>query len=724
MKYYCIRQQDITDCGAACLATISIQNGYKISISKIRETAGTDTNGTNVKGLVQAAEEIGFTAKAYRLNEEAFFSKFPLPCIAHVIVEGQLLHYVVIHKITPKKIIIADPAKGIIKLKTHDFLGEQSSSKKYWWTGIVVLFQKSETFQKGVEKKETRSRFIKLLSPQKKLIINIFVASIIYTILGIGAAFYFQELVDNILPNNLIKSLTTLSVGVILLNIFRVLLNTLRTHLLIYMSQKLDIDLLLNYYKHVIQLPVNFFATRKVGEIISRFNDASKVRDALSGATVTIMIDTIMAIVGAIILYMQNAKMFMASLLVAMCYLAIVVGFNRVYKVLNRNQMEDNSQLTSYLVESLNGVQTVKTFNAERKVIQVTEKKFIRLLKSIFKLGSVENFQNSLKDLVQTVGGIVIIWIGGVSVISGEITMGQLITFNSLLMYFLDPLKNIVNLQPQLQAAKIAADRLGEILELEIEKGEDESVKINTLSGDIEFRDVCFRYGTRKRILHDINMTIHKGEKIAIIGESGCGKTTLIKLLLRLYPTEKGHILIGGNNIEDIKMDILRDKIAYIPQEVFLFSGTIYENLILGVDKAPLEEVIKAAKAAEIHEFINLLPMRYNTRLEEQGLSLSGGQRQRIAIARAILKKPDVLIFDEATSNLDTITEYALGESLKAISSNVTTIFVAHRLSTIRQCESIFVMSKGHIIESGSHEQLYKLNGRYTEFVNQQSLNL
>ncbi|HWT73883.1 MAG TPA: ATP-binding cassette domain-containing protein [Mobilitalea sp.] len=364
--------------------------------------------------------------------------------------------------------------------------------------------------------------------------------------------------------------------------------------------------------------------------------------------------------------------------------------------------MENNAQLTSYMVESLNGIQTVKAYNAERKVNLETEIRFIKLLRSVFKLSWVSNLNGSLVGSVELTGGIVILWVGAYYVIKGKMSIGQLITYNSLLAYFLDPVKNLINLQPQMQTAIVAADRLGEILDLEPERvgTEDKKLKPEHLQGNIWFNNVTFRYGTRRTVLEHITMHIKQGDRIALVGESGSGKTTLVKLLLNLYSPEEGDILINNNNIKDINLESLRDKIAYIPQETFLFSGSIMDNLTLGLDEVTPEEVIEASKKAQAHDFINEMPLRYETRLEENGTNLSGGQRQRLAITRAILKKPDILILDEATSNLNSITERAIEDTIDEYSKEMTTIIIAHRLSTIKRCNMIFVLGKGKIIDA------------------------
>ena len=714
MKYYCVKQHDITDCGAACLATISKQYGLKLPISKIREIAGTDKQGTNAYGVVKAAEQLGFTAKGVKGTKEAFFSEFPLPAIAHVVIDGKLLHYVVIHKITKKEVIIADPGKGIVKYSPEDFFKI--------WTGVLILLVPNNTFKKGNQKKGSLSRFFSLLAPQKKLLLIIFLASILITVFGILASFYFRFIMDEVVTNSLRGTLTVISIGIIALYLFKSLLEFFRNHLMLYLSQKLDIPLILGYYQHVLSLPMNFFGTRKIGEIVSRFMDASKIRDAISGATLTIMIDTVMAIVGGIVLYIQSPTLFAIAVILLILYAIVVFAYNKPIRNINEKIMEENSQVTSYLVESLNGIETVKAFNSERKTQNETEKLFIRFLKSVFKNGSFSNSQQIITGTIATIGEVIILWVGTVAVLDGKMTMGQLITFNALLAYFLTPIKNLINLQPTMQTAIVAADRLSEILELSSEKDENEEKRLKNISlkQPITISNLDFRYGTRQLVLKNINMTITPGEKIALVGESGSGKTTLVKLLMHFYDWEQGEICFGNYNIKDINLEALRDKIAYISQDIFMFSGTIRENLSLGNENVTMEEIIEACKLSKANEFIEKLPMRYETMLEENGANLSGGQKQRLAIARALLKKPDILIMDEATSNLDSITEKAIEKTINDLPESITTIIIAHRLSTIMRCDKIYVMENGQIIEQGSHNELIAQESKYSNLWKEQ----
>ncbi|MBN1696202.1 MAG: peptidase domain-containing ABC transporter [Spirochaetales bacterium] len=704
-RYYCIKQHDITDCGAACLATVARQYGLKKPISRIREVAGTDRMGTNALGLVKAAKTLGFIAKGVKGSLDQIDGNIPLPAIAHVVQEN-LFHYVVIHRITKKNILVADPGKGLVRYTPEDF-GKV-------WSGVLILLLPEESFEKKDETTGMLSRFFSLMIPHKSLIGEIFLSSVLFTLLGILGAFYFKFLIDEVFEGGLVKSLNIISVGMVILTLFKVLMDAFRKHLLLHLSQKIDVSLIFSYYQHVLKLPMSFFDRRKVGEILSRLNDASKIRAAISGATLSILIDTLMVIGGGIILFIQNRQLFLIALLFIPFSVAVVWSFTRPFQRIQRKLMSEAAITESYLVETLNGVSTVKAMNAESEVVRETERKFIRTLKSGFTIGWMTNLQFSLQDFLTLLGGIVILWTGAHMVLGGSMSLGQLITFNALLAYFHQPIRSLINLQPVLQEAFIAADRLGEILDLQDEsKNEKTMLQPKSVCGHICFKNINFRYGTRQRVLNNINLTINPGKRYAIVGESGSGKTTLIKLLLKYYIQEEGEILIDWNNHKDIATDYLRGRIGYVPQDVFIFSGTIMENIALGEGSVDFERIVKAAKASKAHDFINELPLRYNTMVGERGVTLSGGQKQRIAIARALLKEPDILIFDEATSNCDSITEKSIHATIDEMTRDKTTIIIAHRFSTIMQCDRIICMANGMVAETGTHRELLQKKGIY-----------
>lgn len=715
-KYHWVRQHDIKDCGAACISTVSKHYGLHIPISKIREYAGTDRNGTNVYGLIQAAEKLGFSAKGVRGNVESL-KEIPLPAIAHVIIDGKLLHYVVILEITKKgKVIVADPGEGIIKYDIKEF--------NEIWTGVLVLLIPNESFQSRDEEKNTFGRFMFLLKNQQSLLIPVFLSSILITIFGVLGAFYFKIVIDNIVTENLKHTLTYLSIGIIALYIFKVLLELFRSHLILYLSRRLDIKLMFGYYKHVLSLPMNFFETRKVGEIISRFQDAAKIREALATTTLTVMIDTIMVIAGSILLYTQSSTLFFITALHIPIYILIIWMFQSSYEKINRQEMESNAELTSYIVESLNGISTIKSYNAEKEAEFQTEKRLISLLQKFFKRFVITNSQESIKTIVELVGGVVILWVGAISILNGEMTIGQLVAYNALLVYFLDPIKNLVDLQPTLQSAFVASKRLTEILDLDLEKNDQEDKKLSPTSFHHKIRldNITFKYGTRQNIFNNLSFEIPIGYSVGFVGESGSGKTTIAKLLMRYHDVNEGNIYYDNYHIKDMNRTGLRNKIAYVAQESFFFSGSIFDNLVFGLNReVTMDKIIEACILADAHEFISSLPLRYDTLLEENASNVSGGQRQRLSIARALLKEADVLILDEATSHLDSTSERKIIENLKEYrAGKLTTITIAHRLSTIMHCDNIFVMSKGEIVEEGKHGELINEDGLYRVLWNNQ----
>lgn len=705
---YLVKQHDITDCAADCLATVCMYYKKEITITKLRDILGTDIKGTTLLGLEDGAKKLGFDTKAIRVDKNGFKEKYTLPAIAHVITEEGLSHFVIVHKIKKEEVIILDPAKGKEKKSIDEFFKS--------FDGVLLLLIPNNEFNIGkVKSQGILSKFIQLLLPQKSLFAYSIIASAILTILGIASAFFNKILMDEILSYNLKNQLNIFVIGFLLLAITQVGLGAIRQHMLLYLSQKIDIPLLLGYFKHVYKLPMKFFASRKVGGILTRFSDAFTIKNILTSVSLSLIMDIVMAVVSASILYVMNQKLFVVILVLTIISAALIYIFKAPYKKINLEQMEAGARLNSHIIESLKGIETIKVHAAEEKSIEKLENEYIRNLRIAFKEGVLSNIQGSISGVVSSVGNLVIMYIGARMIMNGDITLGSLMAFSTLSGYFMDPIGRLIGLQLSIQEASISLKRISEIYEVEKEQEETETekIKIEKIDGDIELNNITFRYGSRSPVLNNISIKIPKGKKVALVGESGSGKTTISKLLLKYYTPEEGKININGYNIEELDLYNLRENIAYVPQNVELFSGSIRENITLGKANASYEEIKGACENAGCKEFIEKLPGKYDTFLEEAGGGLSGGEKQRIAMARALIKKPSFLILDEATSNLDFISEAKIFDTLFKKGKNITMLMIAHRLSTIRSCDIIYVMDKGKIVEEGDHESLLKKKGYY-----------
>ena len=705
---YLVKQQDATDCAAACLATLCMYYKKEITITKLRDILGTDIKGTTLMGLEDGAKRLGFDTKAIRVNKEAFKEKFTLPAIAHIITKEGLSHFVILHKIKNEEVIILNPAKGKEKKNIDEFFKT--------FDGVLLLLAPNNEFSPGkIKGQGVLSKFIELLLPQKSLFVYSIITSTILTVLGIASAFFNKILMDEILPYSLKNQLNIYVIGFLILAVTQIGLGAIRQHMLLYLSQKIDIPLLLGYFKHVYKLPMKFFATRKVGDILTRFSDAFTIKNILTSVSLSLIMDIVLAVVSASILYVMNQKLFVVILILTIISAALIYIFKGPYKKLNLDQMEASSRLNSQIIESLKGIETIKVNAAEDKSIEKLEKEYITNLKLAFKEGVLSNVQGSISGAVSTVGNLVIMYIGALMIMDGEITLGSLMAFSTLSGYFMEPIGRLISLQLSIQEASISLKRISEIYEVEKEQDETEveKIKLDKIDGDIELNNITFRYGSRSPVLNDISLKIPKGKKVALVGESGSGKTTISKLLLKYYIPEEGKININGYNIEELDLYNLRENISYVPQNVELFSGSIRENITLGRGNANYEEIKMACEAAGCRSFIERLPGKYDTFLEEAGGGLSGGEKQRIALARALIKKPKFLILDEATSNLDFISEAKIFDTLFKKGTNITMLIIAHRLSTIRSCDIIYVMDKGRIVEEGSHESLLEKKGYY-----------
>lgn len=701
-----VKQHDMTDCAAACLATISMYYKKEITITKLRDILGTDIKGTTLKGLEDGAKRLGFDTRAIRVDKESFQSKYTLPAIAHIITDEGLSHFVVVHKVKKDKVTILDPAKGVKKETVDDFFKS--------FDGILLLLIPNNEFSAGKDKASgILSKFIALLLPQKALFIYSIIASAILTVLGIASSFFNKFLMDEILPYGLKNQLTVFVIGFLVLGITQIGLSAIRQHMLLYLSQKIDIPLLLGYFKHVYKLPMKFFTTRKVGDILTRFSDAFTIKNILTSVSLSLIMDIVLASVSAVILYIMNSTLFVVVLILTIVSAVLIYAFKGPYKKINIKQMEAGARLNSQIIESLKGIETIKVLAAEEKSLETLEKQYIKNLKIAFQEGVLSNIQGSISSGVSTIGNLVLMYLGATMVIDGKITLGGLMAFTSLSGYFMDPIGRLISLQLSIQEASISMKRISEIYEVDKEQETENKIDIETIDEDIELENITFRYGSRAPVLKDINIKIPKGKKVALVGESGSGKTTVSKLLLKYYTPEEGKIKVSGYDIEELDLYALRKAIAYVPQNIELFSGSIRENIVLGKENVSYEEIKTACENASCSSFIERLPAKYDTFLDEAGGGLSGGEKQRLALARALVKKSKFLILDEATSNLDFISEAKIYDTLFNKGKNLTMLIIAHRLSTIRGCDIIYVLDKGEVVEVGSHEELLNKKGYY-----------
>ena len=711
MRYTFVKQHDATDCAAACLAMVCLHYRKETTITRLRDMMGTDLKGTNLLGLDKCASSLGFITQAVRVDREGFLSKYTLPAIANVITKEGMTHFVVVFKITKKYVVVGDPAKDLMRLEIDDFYKN--------FTGAMLILKPNNRFETGKLKGEKIfNRYIALLKPQMRLFAYGILASLLMTILGIVSSVFNNVLFDEILPykqENVLKLVIIVFLGI---NITQVVVSFVRQWMMMHLSIKIDIPLMLGYFKHIYRLPMKFFATRKIGDITTRFSDAFTIKDVFTNIALTLILDIGMALITGVILFRMNSSLFAIIVFMTIISILLVFIFKQPYKKINEEQMQQSAVLNSQIIEGLRAVETIKGNANEEVELDQIEREYIRSLRISYKEGMLSNVQSVISDLISSAGNLVLMYFGIMEVLKGNITLGSFMAFNTLAGYFMEPVGNLVSLQLSLQEANISMKRFSEILDYDEEQPDTEQnmyEDIERIEGDIEIKHVTFRYGNRKPALDDVSFKIPKGQKVALVGASGSGKTTIAKLLLKYYEPENGFITIDGVDISEISNKSLRRAISYVPQTIELFSKSIYDNIRVSRMSATLEEVKEAAKAADAHEFIKKLPMQYYTFLEEAGNGLSGGEKQRIALARAFLKKNEFYILDESTSNLDFATENIIFDMIYNKLKGKSMLIVAHRLATVKNCDNIIVMDQGSIVEQGSHEELLALKGKYYE---------
>ncbi len=713
-KYKCVMQHDSSDCGAAVLATVALSYKSSYTIATLRDIIGTDINGTSVYGIVSGAKKIGFQAEAVMVSGDDVFSDYTLPAVAHITNDYGMDHFIVIHKIKKDTIVIADPEKGIDEIDKEDFLDS--------FNGVIIVLLPTLDFKVYKGKSNSIFRvFYKLIAAQKNLIVPVILSSLVLTILGVLMSIFSKILIDEIIPYNLRKELVIYAIVFSIIVISQAVLGAFRTHIVLYLSRKIDIPIMIGYYKHILKLPISFFSTRKIGDILTRFQDADQIKEIFSGMAVSLVLDIMLASITGVVLFRMNNKLFMIVIVGVVLQSILIYVFKKPYKDINYKQMESEAILNSHLIESVKNVNAIKINCCDEEQINLLEEKFIDLQKNAYREGVLQNIQSTLSGVFSGLSGLIYMVVGAMIIMDSKMTLGDLIAFQTLSQYFTQPIQNLISLQLTFQEANISMKRLSEILEVEPEVDDTkEYIENITLKGDIVFDNVTFRYGLRSNVLEHISFKIEKNSTVAIVGESGSGKSTIAKLILGLYTPINGNIYFGEYDVKYIHPKKLRDNIGYVTQEAELFTGRLIENIRMWNSEIKYEDVVGAAKQVGAHEFIEKIPGGYHSFLEEDGNNLSGGEKQRILIARALVKKPTTIIYDESTSNLDSFSERKI-HSIMHSGKDITTIIIAHRLSTIIQCDKIIYIEDGKVLGEGTHSELLKRLPKYKEMIEFQS---
>jgi ATP-binding cassette, subfamily C, bacteriocin exporter len=712
-----VKQRDITDCGAACLASVAAWYNLDLPVSRLRQMAGTDKKGTNILGLVEAAEKMGFLSRGVRGEWDSLF-KIPKPAIAHVIVKETLHHFVVLISTSVKFIKIMDPADGKFHRISHDDFRKQ-------WTGVLVLMTPGEKFSVRNDKTSLGTKLWKLIKPNKDILIQSLVGALAFSILGLSMSIYVGKIVDNVLPDGNLSLLNLLGITMLIIILIRVFLSFFQSLFVLKTGQKIDATLILGYYQHLLKLPLTFFDSMRTGEIISRMGDAVKIRLFVNDVAINLILNVFILFVSFILIFTFFWKLALIMILVLPFYSLIYLVSDRLNKKIQRRSMERAADLEAQLVESLNFAGTIKMFGMEEFSNLKTETKFVSLLGVLYKSGLNAIFSTTSTSFLSQVITVIVLWVGAGFANSQKITPGELLSFYSIVGYFTGPVTSIIGFNRTLQDAKIAADRLFEIFDLDIDDDASLIELKSDMVGDIQFENIKFRYGTRVEVFDALSMVIRKGEITAIVGESGSGKTTLVTLLQKLYTLQSGTIRIGNYDLRHISNKSLRQIISVVPQKIDLFAGNVLENIALGEFNPDMDRIVGICEMLGLTKFIEQLPHGFNTFLGENGSSLSGGQQQCIAIARALYRNPDILILDEATSSLDISAESLVLNTLEMLrNTDKTIIVIAHRLSTISLAQRVIVLGKGKIIQDGTFTDLANTEGYFRRMWKYQNVGL
>ncbi|MGI8481195.1 MAG: peptidase domain-containing ABC transporter, partial [Chthoniobacterales bacterium] len=699
-----IKQIDEMDCGAASLGMICRHYGRNVSLARIRQLCHTATDGTSLKALCRAATELGLAARALKVSLRNL-DVMPLPAIVHW--EGN--HWMVLFDVGPKYVRVADPGLDIRKIDRKEF--EQK------WSGYAALFDYTTAFEKTPESKPTMAWVMPFLKKFRGILFHVLLLAVAVSFLELLFPIFTEMVVDKVIVEKDIGLLRTILLGMGAVLIFVQLSTLAQQFLLAFAAVRLDTAILDFLSRSLLSLPMTYFSSRRTGDIQRRLDGARQVRQFAVGSGIGALL-ALVQLIGAIsLMALYSPSLMFAFLATTPLYVGLMFFSFKVLRPLFASVEESQGKYSSHQIDAIKGIEAVKAASAETVFRDAMLNEFLSVSKKIFRSSFIVMSYSSVLNTIGLLSTAIFLWVGANQVMSGKLSVGGFVAFSSLTAMAYSGILRTLGVWDSLQFASVLMNRLNDIFEQEPEQGRDRSrlTPVHSLEGRIELRGVSFKYGGPEapNILTGITLDLAPGRMVALVGRSGCGKTTLIKLIAGLLEPTQGTILFDHVDLKALNYRDVRRHIGMVLQENHMFNETIARNIAFGDAEPDFDRVLTAAQTASAHEFIRRLPMGYETKIGESGLSLSGGQKQRIAIARAVYNNPPVLIFDEATSALDTESERAIQDNLGRLMKGRTTIVIAHRLSTIRESDSIVVIEKGSIAEVGNHDQLMAQRGLY-----------